>query len=549
MNLKFVTKYLCFSIWFASINLAFGKQILLQIPADKKLIIQFTPGIKAEDFILSWNKNLPSKSGKELLQYQKTLSERLNIHLLSFPFKDWETSEIIARLGADPAVVHVQSDHAVQFRTLPDDSWIGRQWPIEKIEADRVWDLSTGGLSSQGDTIVIAILDQGFDVDHEDLFENIWTNSSETPFDGIDNDGNGYIDDDKGWNFVGDGPDFSANSHGTSVAGLIGAKGNNTTGIAGINWNIKLMLFQISEVSHIISAYEYIVQQRQQYNDSNGAKGAYVVATNASFGADDIFCDREPLWGAMYDELGTVGILTGAGASNRGNNIDQSGDIPATCSSPYLINVLNTNEGDSKEPNSSYSTTYIDMAAPGEDSYTTKPFDRYGLFGDNSAAAPHITGAIGLMYALACPDLIEASKRRPSQTALLIKDLLLQGVDIIPGLDQYTLTGGRLNVWNAAQLLPASCEQETEAELAWEAIYPNPAYDMVYVDFLLTANSEFSMQIFNSLGQLVWENRATSNISSIVNREWVDVASWPGGSYFVRLRASGKSIETVLIKL
>lgn len=546
--MEFLLKHLWFTFLLVSINVVFGRPVSSPIPSKQGLIIQFSPDTRASDFIRSWNLAEGKKLKSGILKHERILSARLNIHLLSHSFSE-EDHQLLARLQAAGEVHHVQFDRPIQFRTLPNDQWIGRQWPLQKIEVDKVWDLNTGGLTAQGDTIVIAILDQGFDIDHEDLFDNVWTNSAELPFDGLDNDGNGFIDDSKGWNFVGDGPDFSPNSHGSSVAGIIGATGNNTVGVAGINWKVKLMLFEIAEVSHIISAYEYIIQQRKQYNETDGKEGAYVVATNASFGADDVFCTREPLWGAMYDELGQVGILTGAGASNRGSNIDQSGDIPATCSSPYLINVLNTNEGDSKEPNSSYSTTYIDMAAPGEDSYTTKPFDRYGLFGDNSAAAPHITGVIGLMYALACPDLIEASKRRPGQTALFFKDLLLQGVDIVPGLDQYTLTGGRLNAWNSAQLLLASCEQEAESELIWESLYPNPAEERIYFEFFLSSNVGYRMQVYNALGQSVWSSESISSPVLIEQQEFLDVSDWVKGMYIVQIISGDEKIERVFIKL
>jgi subtilisin family serine protease len=547
--LKPLPTYIWFFIFFFFLKLAFGKQPSSYIPANNHLIIQFTPGTKADNFIQAWNAGKAKQSTPFKIEYLRPLSRRLNIHLIRHSASAVDLSTLINRLRSSGAVLQLQADRTVQFRTLPNDQWLGRQWPVNKIELDKAWDLTTGGLTTQGDTIVIAILDQGFDVDHEDLFENIWNNPNEIPFDGIDNDQNGYIDDEKGWNFVGNSPDFSPNSHGSSVAGIIGARGNNSVGVAGVNWQVKLMLFQISEVSHIISAYEYIVEQRRLYHETDGREGAYIVATNASFGADDVFCTQEPLWGAMYDELGAVGILTGAGASNRGNNIDQSGDIPATCPSPFIINVLNTNEADQKEPNSSYSTTYIDMASPGENAYTTKPFDRYGLFGDNSASAPHVTGAIGLLYALACPDLIESSKRQPAQTALLIKDFLLQGVDMVPGLDQYTLTGGRLNAWKAAQELLAACDQEQEAELAWEGVYPNPARDILQLEFLLSSKVDYTIQVFSPLGQLVYAKSGVSSPVNVFQREFIGVAGWSKGAYIVQIIGGEEKIERVFIKL
>ncbi len=529
---------------------SYGAELILsqQIPIRGKFIIRFSEEADVSNFLNNWNKSFAKGNPSPLLIHEKTLSDRLNVHLISYSQEKVNKKVLKEQLLHSRYILQLQEDRSLDFRTLPNDQWVGRQWPIEKTGIDRVWDLSTGGLTVAGDTIVIAILDQGFDTDHEDLQSNIWLNKAEMPFDGIDNDGNGLVDDEKGWNYVDDSPDFSPNAHGSSVAGIIGAKGNNDIGIAGINWNIKLMLFQISEVSHVISAYEYIVEQRQLYNSSDGQEGAFVVATNASFGADNVFCSREPIWGEMYNELGKVGILTGAGAANRGGNIDMTGDMPATCPSPYLLAVLNTNESDVKEPNSSYSTTHIDLASPGENSYTLKPFNRYGVFGDNSAAAPHLTGAIGLLYALACPEIIQDAKNTPSQTALFIKELLLSGVDIIPSLNQYTVSGGRLNVWRSAEFLLESCDQETETTFRWDKISPNPATNILYLDYFISTQESHYIEIYNTLGQLAWRSEPEGSMTFTKLRQTIDISSWSKGLYLVLVSTDAKSLTASFVK-
>lgn len=524
--------------------LALPQEEKLLIPESRELLLQLSPNTSVHSFIDQWNRS----DQKSFLSFEKVLSTRLNIHLISYRNEGSLEDNPLPLLKRQPQVLRAQTNHPIQFRTLPDDPLLSRQWSVEKIDLDQAWDISIGGLTAVGDTIVVAVLDQGFDVDHEDLRNNIWYNLAETPFDGVDNDDNGLIDDWRGWNFSSDSPDFIPSAHGTSVAGIIGAQGNNGIGVAGVNWNVKLMLFQISDVSHIISAYEYIIRQRQLYQLSNGREGAFVVATNASFGVDDVFCSEEPVWGSMYDELGRLGILTGSGASNQGENIDLTGDTPSTCESSYLITVLNTNELDMKESNSSYSTTYIDMASPGENAYTTKPSNRYGLFGDNSAAAPHLTGAIALLYAAACPELIEAYKRDPARTALLFKEILLESVDLIPGLEQYTATGGRLNVARAMALLENYCAEERDAELGLVNVFPNPAWEEVVLDYTISSGLVHRVEVFDVLGHLVWRKEKVSNLSSSLQREWIEVKDWPAGVYVVRIEAGGEYVQGKVIK-
>ncbi len=534
--------FLTFLFLFPLLAVPQEKKVL--VPDSQELILQLSPTASIHTLIDRWNR----QNKESFLTFKEVLSSSLNIHLIHWQKKEGFAKSPLPTLERQADVLSIQTNHSVQFRTLPNDPLLSRQWSVEKTALDQAWDITTGGVTAEGDTIVIAILDQGFDVDHEDLRNNIWYNYAEVPFDGIDNDQNGYVDDRQGWNFESDSPDFLPSSHGTSVAGIVGAQGNNGIGVAGVNWTVRLMLFQISEVAHIISAYEYVIQQRQLYQLTNGREGAFIVATNASFGVDDIFCSEEPVWGSMYDELGRSGILTGSGASNRGTNIDLTGDTPSTCNSSYLITVLNSNEMDAKEANSSYSTTHIDLASPGENSYTTKPSNRYGLFGDNSAAAPHLTGAIGLLYAAACPDLIRAYKREPAQTALLFKELLLESVDLIPGLEQYTATGGRLNVARTMALLENYCEGSQAAELSLVNVFPNPAWEEVVLDYTVSSGKVHRLEVFDVLGRLVWKKEKVGNLVSSLQREWIEVENWPAGIYVVRIEAGGKYVQGKMIK-
>ena len=182
--------------------------------------------------------------------------------------------------------------------------------------------------------IVVAVLDDGIDVNHEDLMGNIFINNKEIPNDKIDNDGNGYIDDYKGYNIdLGNGTAVAQN-HGTGVSGIIGAIGNNQLGISGINWKIKILpIFGVNQLDEIIMAYSYVLKMKRLYLSSKGDKGAFVVVTNYSGGISKAWGDVEPYkqWCAMYDLLGAEGILSVGATDNEPINVDVIGDMPSTC--------------------------------------------------------------------------------------------------------------------------------------------------------------------------------------------------------------------------
>jgi subtilisin family serine protease len=185
---------------------------------------------------------------------------------------------IIHFLNSHEHVVNAQFNHVIEPRNIPNDPQFGQQWhlkntgqgggnPGSDIDAERAWDLTTGGITPLGDTIVICVIDNGLDLNHEDIHGNIWINHNEIPGNGIDDDNNGYIDDYYGWNSVDKNGNISKGAHGTQASGLIGAKGNNNKGVAGINWDIKIMpvIFGGSE-AQALASYSYAYQMRKIYN-------------------------------------------------------------------------------------------------------------------------------------------------------------------------------------------------------------------------------------------------------------------------------------------
>jgi len=212
----------------------------------------------------------------------------------------------------------------------------------------------------------------------------------------------------------------------------------------------------IFDEASVIEAYNYPLVQRQLYEETGGAKGAFVVATNASWGIDNGDPDDVPLWCAFYDALGENGILNCGATANNNVNIDVVGDIPTACSSPYMVSVTATNNNDVRTF-SAYGATTVDLGAPGESVWTTSGTNGYTSTSGTSFASPLTAGAIALLYSVPCPSLISLAHASPQTAADLVLAALYDGVDPVANLENETVSGGRLNVFNSLNLLLESC--------------------------------------------------------------------------------------------
>lgn len=419
----------------------------------------------------------------------------------------WQTTEpqrFTEALQNHPAVRHYQPNRQVYQRTTPNDPAYSRQWAHEYIGAPQAWQHSTGGTTAEGDTLVCAVIDGTFDITHEDLAPNLWRNHDELPNNGIDDDRNGYIDDHWGWQVVFDtdqhdyGP---LDNHGSAVAGIIAAQGNNAVGVAGVNWNLQLMLVSahtaqaITDVANIVEAYHYIWRQRRQYDATNGQEGAYVVAINASWGVDFAQAADNPIWCALYDTLGQAGILSIAATTNADVNIDRAGDMPCTCPSPYLIAVGESNQLERQDGGTG--RTHVDLFAP-SGSRSTRWGNRYGDFGGTSGAAPLVSGALALLYSAPALPWAQYQRAKPAEAALLVKRLLLRSVEQREAF-ALSVSGGRLHLGRAMEALLAHWTPSRSNQLL--DLYPVPTTDQLTVVTETGQAGRHQIDLYSSTGQ------------------------------------------------
>lgn len=408
------------------------------------------------------------------LKLDRLLSAPMAAYLLEFN-PNIHHNRFLKQLWDHPAVSMIQFNHVIQERIVPNDPQFGQQWwhmngggggglTDADIDSDEAWEITTGGVTALGDTIVVCVIDDGGDLDHPDLMANNWVNYHEIPNNNIDDDNNGYVDDYLGWDAANGDDNIDGGSHGVNVAGMIGAVGNNNTGVVGVNWNVKIMNMKYGSIgsagnpneANVIEAYTYPLIMRRQYEATNGALGAFVVATNSSWGLDNADPLDAPLWCAFYDTLGAAGILSAGATANNNVDIDVVGDLPTACASEYMISVTATNNSDVRTF-SAYGSTTVDLGAPGEDARTTASGGNYTTTSGTSFASPATAGAVALMYSAPCASLAAISHSDPALAAQMVRDAIFNGVDPVSNLSGECVTGGRLNIKGALDEILNNC--------------------------------------------------------------------------------------------
>jgi len=325
---------------------------------------------------------------------------------------------------------------AVEGASTPDDPRYGDLYGLHNtgqsggsadadIDAPEAWQVSTGSRD-----VIVGVVDTGIDYTHPDLAANIWVNPGEIAGNGLDDDGNGFVDDVHGYDFVNnDGDPFDDNGHGTHVAGTIGGVGNNGIGVTGVNWEVSLMGLKFlsdsgsGSTSAAIQAINYATMMRTQY-------GQNIRVTNNSWGGGG---SSDAMRQAI--EAGAAAdILFVAAAGNDGSNNDANPQYPASYTSEAVVSVAATNRNDALAGFSNYGATSVDLAAPGAGIVSTVPGGGYASYSGTSMATPHVAGAAALALAV-----------DPTLSVADLKTALLGTVDGVSGLAGKILTGGRLN--------------------------------------------------------------------------------------------------------
>ena len=394
-----------------------------------------------------------------------TIVDRVGNYLL---VREREGNNYLQSLAIDPRIEYVARNLKLKAFVTPDDPYYSYQWYLPLMDAPTLWDIRTDCSS-----VTIAVIDSGVDFNHEDLVGIFWRNEAEVNGqEGTDDDGNGYTDDLYGWDFVrGDGVPNDENGHGTLVTGIIGAVGNNGTGIAGICWSAKIMVLKILDSNGQGTAYDFL--KAVKYAVDMGAK-----VINTSLGTCPVGrgnCnpteeDLRPLRDAVEYAL-NAGVVIVAAAGNDGVNTDNYPVYPASYSKDYdnVISVASMDKSGYLSWFSNYGAQTVDIASFGgyPDSecstsvLSTLPNNRYGYAAGTSIASPSVAAAAALLFI-----------QNPSATPTNIKSSLLNGAVSISTLSGKVRSGGYLNF---AKLLgfsftpltptePFNCSSETTSQ-------------------------------------------------------------------------------------
>ncbi len=362
---------------------------------------------------------------------------QMGVQILSVPPGEVEAK--IAAFKADPSVEYAEPDYIAQPTYEPNDPYYGdgTQWGPQKIFAPQAWDLCTGASN-----VVVAVIDWGVDLQHPDLQAQMWTNVDEIPDNGVDDDGNGYIDDVYGWDFANDDHDPQDDyGHGTHVGGIAAAATDNGVGIAGVAFNSSIMAVKVGDGSTGKARYSDIAYGIM-YAADNGAK-----VINLSLGG---YAYSSFLGGAVNYAWDAGCVLVGA----VGNNNLSDPFYPAAYEN--VIGVSATDQNDAKASWSNYGS-HVAVAAPGVSIYSTywNGSSTYAHMSGTSMSAPHVAGLAALLFA-----------QDGTRSNATVRSLIESTADDLgdAGWDQY-YGYGRINAYQALGTVSAVIEPETGGSL------------------------------------------------------------------------------------
>jgi subtilisin family serine protease len=350
-----------------------------------------------------------------------------------------EALERRAVLSVAPLAL-VAGEDVVLPTALPNDPSFGSEWSLRNvgqtggtpgidIGAERAWDISTG---SRG--VVVAVLDSGIDLTHPDLAPNLWTNPGEIAGNGLDDDRNGFVDDVHGWDFIdNDGAPQDGYGHGTHVAGIIGAVGNDGFGVSGVAWQVSLMVLRIQNDSGVgstaalLGALQYVTKMRRDF-------GINVVVTNNSWEIGGYSATVE---GLIRDQA-AAGITFVAAAGNHGTDNDVTPRYPGNFDLANVISVASLTPTGVLAGSSDYGATTVDIAAPGTFILSTWKGGGHVALSGTSMATPQVSGVVALLAAA-----------KPGITVAEVRAAILGTAVPLPGLAGKVASNGRLDAFAA----------------------------------------------------------------------------------------------------
>jgi subtilisin family serine protease/subtilisin-like proprotein convertase family protein len=339
--------------------------------------------------------------------------------------------QAVAEYEAMPGVEFAEPDYVLHADLTPNDPSFGSLYGLNNtgqsggtvdadIDAPEAWNVSTGS-----GAMIVAVIDSGVLYTHADLAGNMWQNPGEVAGDGVDNDGNGRIDDVHGYDFINnDANPIDDNGHGTHVAGTIGAVGNNGVGVAGVNWDVQIMALKFlgsngsGPTSAAVSCLNYAVAEGAKISNNSWGGGGFSSSMNTALNA-----------------ARTAGHIFVAAAGNNGTNNDTSPHYPSNYSQDNILSVANSTRTDALNSGSNYGATTVDLAAPGTSIVSTWVNGGYASLTGTSMAAPHVAGAAALVW-----------DAHPAWTHDQVITALKSTVDVKPAFQGKMVTNGRLNV-------------------------------------------------------------------------------------------------------
>jgi subtilisin family serine protease len=361
------------------------------------------------------------------------------------------TLRAVEALRARPDVLYAEPDYLRHKETVPNDPSYSLQYALKNtgqssgtigadIKAEAAWNFTTGSRN-----VVVGVIDEGVDINHPDLINNIWTNPGEIPNNGIDDDGDGLVDDVHGWDFLNDDNSVydgaSLSVHGTHVSGIIGAQGNNGIGVAGVNWQVTLLPLKFlgdggGDDADAIEAILFAKKLRDMWVTSGGTKGANVrVLSNSWGGGGNSAALRDAVQAAN-----SSGILFVAAAGNDGVSTDSAPHFPSSYNVPNIISVSSTDRFDAQSGFSNFGNNTVHIAAPGSAILSTMPANSYGFLSGTSMATPYVAGVAALALAA-----------NPNLSLQGLRSAIIYSGDVLPSLSDKNLTGSRLNALGALQ--------------------------------------------------------------------------------------------------